>query len=111
MPYRVAVWGTGNVGRPALRTIVANPELELAGVIVSAEEKIGKDAGELCGIAATGITATDDAGLLLDSGNIDAVAYCASGQRRVDGGLSPVRSDLGARRDPRALLGSLCGRQ
>src|SRR5262249_8391256 len=33
MLYRVIVWGTGNVGRAALRTVIANPALELVGVI------------------------------------------------------------------------------
>ena len=96
MSYRVAVWGTGNVGRPALRTIVANPELELAGVIVSAKDKIGKDAGELCGIAPTGVTATDDAASVLDSGNIDAVAYCASGDFRPSEALDELERCLRA---------------
>ncbi len=96
MPYRVAVWGTGNVGRPALRTIVANPNLELAGVIVSTKNKVGKDAGELCGIAPTGITATDDPTRVLKSGDIDAVAYCASGDFRPSEALDELEGCLRA---------------
>lgn len=90
MAHRVAVWGTGNVGRPALRTIIANPELELAGAIVSAKGKIGKDAGELCGVAPTGIVATDDAASILDRGDIDAIAYCASGDFRPSDALDEI---------------------
>ena len=36
---KVVVWGTGNVGRPALRAVVAHAELELVGVVVSSPEK------------------------------------------------------------------------
>ena len=81
MAHRVIVWGTGNVGVPALRIVLSNPALELAGVIVSNPAKVGKDAGELCGRPATGIRATSDVAAALASG-ADAVAYCASGDFR-----------------------------
>lgn len=81
MPHRVIVWGTGNVGVPALRIVLSNPALELAGVIVSNPAKVGKDAGELCGRPATGVRATSDVATALASG-ADAVAYCASGDFR-----------------------------
>ena len=48
----MVVWGTGNVGRPALRAVVAHAELALVGVVVSNPAKRGKDVGELCGLAA-----------------------------------------------------------
>ena len=47
MTHRVVVWGTGNVGKAALRAVVADPGLELAAVIVSQAAKVGRDAGEL----------------------------------------------------------------
>ena len=81
MPHRVIVWGTGNVGVPALRIVLSNPALELAGVIVSNPAKVGKDAGELCGRPATGVRATSDVAAALAVG-ADAVAYCASGDFR-----------------------------
>ena len=31
--YRVVQWGTGNVGRLALKAIIEHPDLELAGVV------------------------------------------------------------------------------
>jgi hypothetical protein len=55
---RVVQWATGGVGVWSLRQIIDDPRLELAGVLVFSEEKDGRDAGELCGRAATGITAT-----------------------------------------------------
>lgn len=57
---RVAQWGTGNVGARALREVIRHPDLELVGVVVYSEDKAGRDAGSLCGEAATGIIATTD---------------------------------------------------
>ncbi|WP_024800956.1 diacylglycerol kinase [Nocardia sp. BMG51109] len=66
MTYRVVQWSTGNVGRWALRSIIARPELELAGVWVSSDAKAGKDAAELAGLdEPTGVLATTDAEALL----------------------------------------------
>ncbi|MEU0545731.1 diacylglycerol kinase [Nocardia sp. NPDC005978] len=66
MTYRVVQWSTGNVGRRALRSILARPELDLVGVWVSGPAKAGKDAGELAGLdRETGILATTDAAALI----------------------------------------------
>ncbi|MGV9413253.1 NAD(P)H-dependent amine dehydrogenase family protein [Nocardia sp. NPDC003693] len=66
MTYRVVQWSTGNVGRRALRSILARPELELVGVWVSGPAKAGRDAGELAGLdRETGILATTDAAALI----------------------------------------------
>jgi len=53
---RVVQWGTGNVGTHALRAIVDRPDLELAGVKVYNEAKIGQDVGELLDRQPMGIT-------------------------------------------------------
>ena len=37
MALRVVVWGTGNVGRPAIRAVISHAHLDLAGVIVAIE--------------------------------------------------------------------------
>ncbi|MDT5224205.1 MAG: hypothetical protein QOG19_1612, partial [Mycobacterium sp.] len=50
MAIRVAHVGTGNVGGLALAALITNPQFELSGVCVSTPEKVGKDAGELCGV-------------------------------------------------------------
>ncbi len=63
--YRVIQWATGSVGNEALRAVLAHPRLELAGVRVYSREKDGRDAGELCGAAPTGVRATQDAAALL----------------------------------------------
>jgi hypothetical protein len=61
---RVAQWNTGKVGKLAMRGILDNPELELVGVYAHSPEKVGQDAGALCGRPDTGVTAT---------GSIDAI--------------------------------------
>ncbi|MEO6093530.1 MAG: dihydrodipicolinate reductase [Novosphingobium sp.] len=76
--YRVIQWATGNVGSRALRMVIEHPELELVGLWVSSPEKVGKDAGELAGIAPVGIKATNSAAemIALDA---DCVLYMRHG--------------------------------
>lgn len=56
--WRVIQWATGNVGSRALRTVIEHPRMDLVGLWVSSPDKVGKDAGELCGLPATGVTAS-----------------------------------------------------
>ncbi|MHC5012406.1 MAG: NAD(P)H-dependent amine dehydrogenase family protein [Planctomycetota bacterium] len=77
MSLRVAVWGPGNVGAPALRTVVSNPALELCGVIVHSPGKEGQDAGALVGLPDTGVVATRDVASVLDT-RPDAIFYGAT---------------------------------
>ena len=56
-PYRVVQWATGNIGTRSLRAVIEHPALELVGLFVYSEAKAGKDAGELCGLGATGVMA------------------------------------------------------
>jgi 2,4-diaminopentanoate dehydrogenase len=59
-PYRVVQWATGNIGLRSLRAVLEHPELDLVGLYAYSDDKVGKDAGELCGLDATGIVATRD---------------------------------------------------
>jgi 2,4-diaminopentanoate dehydrogenase len=83
MSYRVAQWGTGNVGRLAVRGILQHPDLELVGLLVHSEEKAGKDAGELAGVGPVGVIATNDPADILTLG-ADCVSYMATGDLRPD---------------------------
>jgi 4-hydroxy-tetrahydrodipicolinate reductase len=66
MSHRVVQWSTGNVGRHAIAGIDARPDLELVGVWVSSDEKVGVDAGVLAGLGRElGVAATNDADALL----------------------------------------------
>ena len=68
---RVAVWGTGNMGRAAVRAVEAHPELELAGV-VSRSQPGSADVLE----------------------GVDAVAYMASGDLRPDEAAADIAGCL-----------------
>jgi 4-hydroxy-tetrahydrodipicolinate reductase len=57
---RVVQWATGNIGLRALREVIRNPALELAGVLVYDPAKEGVDAGLLCGEDPVGVAATTD---------------------------------------------------
>jgi 4-hydroxy-tetrahydrodipicolinate reductase len=81
MPYRVIQWSTGNVGVHALRGIIDHPDLELAGLWVHSDAKVGADAGDLCDRPPTGVLATSDIDALLDSG-ADCVSYTATADLR-----------------------------
>jgi len=94
MKKRVVVWGTGNVGRPAIRAVAAHCELELAGVIVSSPAKVGRDAGELAGISPLGVKATDDWKSLLKT-HIDAVVYTANAELRAEAAFGELLACLG----------------
>lgn len=63
--YRVVQWTTGNVGTSSARALLAHPDLELVGCYAWSPGKAGRDVGELCGVAPTGVTATSDVDALL----------------------------------------------
>ena len=65
-PKRIVIWGTGFVGRMVIAEIVKHPRFELVGVGVSNPDKVGRDIGEICGLAEpVGIVATDDVDALI----------------------------------------------
>ena len=57
--YRVVQWATGNVGSRALRRAIEHSQLDVVGVWVNSAGKVGKDAGELAGVAPIGVKATN----------------------------------------------------
>ena len=88
MTYRIAVYGTGNVGKQALRGVIAHPDLQLCAVLVSAAEKIGRDAADLADLTApTGVTATADVDAVL-AAEPDCVVYAAATDDRLEAALA-----------------------
>ncbi|MFD4133507.1 dihydrodipicolinate reductase [Streptomyces goshikiensis] len=84
------VWGTGNVGRAAIRAVEAHPALTLTAVLVHNPDKTGRDAGELGGLdRPLGVTATDGIEAVL-AARPDAVVYAASGDIRPDDALADI---------------------
>ena len=78
---RVVVWSTGGIGSIAIRALHRRPDLELVGVWVHSDEKVGKDAGELANGEPIGLAATNDAEALIAL-RPDCVVYAASGPER-----------------------------
>jgi 4-hydroxy-tetrahydrodipicolinate reductase len=78
--YRVVQWATGNIGLRSLRAVIEHPDLELVGLYVYSDAKAGQDAGELCGVASTGVHATRDVDAIVAL-QPDCVLYMAD---RVD---------------------------
>ncbi|MFT5483444.1 MAG: hypothetical protein ACI9GW_002101 [Halieaceae bacterium] len=88
-PKRVVVWGTGNVGRPAIRAILSHRDLELVGVIVANPDKVGIDAGDIAGVASCGIIASDQSDDVL-SLNPDVVVYTATADIRPEQAMNDL---------------------
>src|SRR3954451_13274132 len=99
MSQRVVVWGTGNVGRPAIRAVAAHRDLELVGALVVNPHNVGRDAGELASIGPLGISATDDPGALIATGDVDAVVYTATADTRPAEALADLVACLEAGAD------------
>lgn len=75
---RVIQWATGNIGSRSLRAVIEHPCMKLAGLWVSNPGKIGSDAGALCGLPATGVTATNSLEQLVAL-KADCVLYMRQG--------------------------------
>ncbi|HEX4106932.1 MAG TPA: hypothetical protein VHX88_02285 [Solirubrobacteraceae bacterium] len=75
-PYRVAIWGPGDVGSICIREAARLPELEVVGAYVYSEHKDGIDVGTLAGIEPLGVTATRDVEAFL-AVDCDVVLYTA----------------------------------
>jgi hypothetical protein len=74
--YRVVQWATGNIGLRSLRAVIEHPDLDLVGVYVYSDAKAGRDAGDLCGVAPTGVLAIRDVEEIVRS-RPDCVLYMA----------------------------------
>ena len=82
MTRRIVQFSTGNVGIHALQSIIARPDLELVGVHARGQDKIGRDAADLCGLDwPTGVLATDDIDALIAL-SPDCVVYTSQAETR-----------------------------
>lgn len=89
MKTRVIQWATGPVGRCALREIIESPNYELVGLFVYSPDKEGVDAGELVGLAPTGITASRDRAKMLAL-EADVVIHAAANSRGIDDSIDDI---------------------
>lgn len=67
MPYKVFQWASGTVGRYAVAAVLERDDLELVGLHVLSDAKIGKDVGAILGGEPVGVSATSDVSAVLDS--------------------------------------------
>jgi len=81
MVYRTIVWGTGNLGKVAIRAIARRGDMALVGVGVHSAEKAGLDAGVVAGIQPLGVTTTTDVDALIAL-KPDCFAYAGPGEAR-----------------------------
>jgi hypothetical protein len=87
---RIVQFSTGNVGVHALRSIIERPDLELVGVHARGQDKIGRDAADLCGLdRPTGVVATDDIDALLAL-KPDCVVYMSQAETRPHEALDEI---------------------
>ncbi len=121
MTIQVVQFGTGFVGHFALRAIIEHPDLELVGVWVHSDAKVGVDAGELAGTASTGIPATNDLDRILELG-ADCVCSGAGGDgreqwmadahaRMLQAGMNVVSSSIVGMVDPASFPGTSIAQQ
>jgi 2,4-diaminopentanoate dehydrogenase len=92
---RVVQWATGATGRLALRAVIDASDLELVGVRVYDPDKVGRDAGELLDLPATGVVTTDDNQEILDL-DADVVLYMGRVEHNPEGCFADVVDLLGA---------------
>ncbi|MFF2083400.1 diacylglycerol kinase [Nocardia sp. NPDC058176] len=96
MNHRIVVWGTGNVGKLALRGVLSDPGLDLVGVRVSSAAKAGLDACELAGLpGSSGVAATTDTAAIVAL-RPDCVVYTAMADNRLMEALEDLRVILAA---------------
>jgi hypothetical protein len=80
---RVAVWGTGNMGRAGIRAVVAHPGLELCAVV--GRSRAGEDAGTVAGLDPLGLQISAE-----PPQDVDALVYMASGDIRPDDAAADI---------------------
>ena len=96
MAIRVALIGTGNCGALALKQLINDTRFELAGVWVSSDAKVGKDAGELAGLdVTTGVAAINDLDAII-AAKPGCIVYTAMGDVRLPQAMADVRTILAA---------------
>ncbi|WP_081283332.1 dihydrodipicolinate reductase [Mycobacterium asiaticum] len=92
---KVGVWGPGSMGLIALRGVIDHPQLQLVDLVVHSDAKSGRDAGELCGVPAVGVVATQDPAAML-AGDADVVVYAAAANLRPVEAIADMASILRA---------------
>ena len=75
---RVAQWGLGAMGQGVAKVILAKDGLELVGAFDISPELVGKDVGEVLGVAPAGVKVSDDPASILDPEKVDVVTIATT---------------------------------
>jgi len=103
--YRVVQWATGNIGSRSLRAVIEHPRLDLVGVYVTSPDKVGRDAGDLCGLGPVGVAATGEVDEVLGL-DADCVLFMQHGSdvdvlcRLLESGVNVVATSGGFHHPP-----------
>jgi 2,4-diaminopentanoate dehydrogenase len=89
MAHRVIHWATGHTGKMVIRATAERPEYQIVGAFTYSTDKAGKDLGQLCGIEALGINATNDRGEIYAT-PADCVLFLAGAEVDVPASLQDV---------------------
>ncbi len=96
MSHKVIVWGTGEVGRHAIRALAERTsDFEIVGGLIYDAKKEGRDLGEIAGIAPIGVKASRDKDAILAM-NADCVLHFAMGEPDPEGTVDDVCRMLAA---------------
>lgn len=74
---RVIHYGLGPIGLAAAKLVLRKPDMEIVGAVDIAKEMVGKDLGEILGVAPLGVQVTDDAARLFAKTRADVVVHTA----------------------------------
>lgn len=73
---RVVQWASGSMGKSCMRAVIDRPDLELVGLFVYGDKKVGRDAGDIAHRPETGVLATSNRQEILDL-DADVVIHSA----------------------------------
>jgi len=88
-PLRVINWATGHTGGMVVRAVAERPAYRIAGAFVYNPAKVGRDLGEICGIAPLGVIATGDRQQIIDT-PADCVLFLAGAENDVPGSVADI---------------------
>lgn len=88
-PYRIIIWGPGDMGGRALHTALQSPDFEVVGVKVFSPHKNGIDIGQLVGLPDVGVKATTSKEAILAL-NADCVIHTPTTPALLEGADNDV---------------------
>lgn len=88
-PLRIINWATGHTGKMVIGAVAEISSYEIVGAFVYNPEKVGRDLGEICGIAPLGVTATNDRQKILEM-EADCVLFLAGAENDVPGSIADI---------------------